>query len=889
MRVFSLIVALLFSMTVQAESFQISDIRLEGLQRVSAGSVFSALPLRVGDEVGPEDIQTATRALFRVGYFADVAMGRDDDVLVIQLQERPAINEITIEGNKVIATDNLMGSLRDNDLYEGQIFQRATLEGISQSLEREYISQGRYGASVRIEIEDLPRNQVKVNINVNEGKPARIKGINIVGNEVFDDDTLKDLFELSSSGLFSWISGNDRYSREQLAGDIETLESYYLDRGYLGFSIDSTQVALSPDKSKIYITLNVTEGEVYTVSEVELAGDLKIPEELVRRLILVEEGETFSQVMMTTSTEYITQRLGNEGYTFAEVEGITEKNEEDKTVKVTIFVDPGQRAYVRRINFRGNTKTLDEVLRREMRQMEGGAASTSQIEHSKVRLNRLGFFSDVVASTDEVPGTSDQVDVEYTVEESPSGSMGLQIGYAQYSGLMLSANIQQNNWFGTGKQVGFSLSNSRFRTAYNFNYNDPYYTKDGVSRGINLYYTKSNFANINVAGYSTDVYGAKLNFGYPISEIERIGFHIEARDLTVKPSQRSPMEILRSPRVPPGSQYVALSDYDEISERLELGIDFPQGLNNETVTEDVLGEPGYLDVNGTNFQDLLVGFNYRKSTLNRGMLATRGTSHTLSLEAALPGGDLEYYKLDYRGETYRPLTRQLTLKLRTRLGYADSYSGGALPFFENFYSGGFGSIRGFERNSLGPRSSLPELAVQQPFAWDDINGDGVPQNREVSQGYLLCDDPGAVEDAAQLVGLPASELKCNQGELITQLNPQRNQYISSSRSRGARDAFGGNVLTEVGAEILFPLPFIEDQRMMQSSFFVEAGNAFSTSCRDGQRNCYSPDLGRISASAGFGLTWITGFGPLTFAVARPITENEGDRAEFFQFSLGGSF
>ena len=481
MRVMSLVAALLLSAVVQAQSFQISDIRVEGLQRVSAGTVFSALPLRVGDQVTSEDIRMATRSLFQVGYFADVAMGRDGDVLVVKLEERPAINEITIEGNKVIKTEDLMGSLRDSDLFEGQIFQRATLEGISQALEREYIGQGRYGASVDIDVEDLPRNQVKVTVNVNEGKPARIKGINIVGNDIYSEEELLEGFELKSSGWLSWITGDDKYSREKLTGDIETLESFYLDRGYLSFRIDSTQVALSPDKSKIYITLNVSEGEIYKVSEVELAGDLKLPEPLVRRVIMLREGDDFSQILMTNSSEYITQRLGNEGYTFAEVEGIPEKNEEDKTVKVTFFVDPGQRAYVRRINFKGNTKTIDEVLRREMRQMEGGAASNSQIEHSKIRLDRLGFFKEVNVETNEVPGTSDQVDVEYTVEEQPSGSMGLQIGYAEYSGLLLSANIQQNNWFGTGKQVGFSLSNSRFRTAYNFSYNDPYFTKDGVS------------------------------------------------------------------------------------------------------------------------------------------------------------------------------------------------------------------------------------------------------------------------------------------------------------------------------------------------------------------------------------------------------------------------
>ncbi len=882
MRLFSVMLLLCFSVGVTAQSFQVSDIRVEGLQRVSAGSVFSALPVRVGDTLDSTDIQSATRALFRVGYFSDVTMARDGDVLIVRVKERPAINEITIEGNKVIKTEDLMESLRENDLSEGQIFQRATLETISQALEREYIAQGRYGASVDVEVEELPRNQVKVVVQVNEGKPARIKGINIVGNDVFPEDDLLDLFELSSSGWFSWITGDDKYSREKLTGSIEALESYYLDRGYLDFTIDSTQVALSPDRSEIYITLNVTEGEIYTVSGVELAGDPILPEEAIRRLIMVREGQRFSQILMTTSSDYIKQRLGNEGYTFAEVEGIPEKNTEDKTVEITFFVDPGQRAYVRRINFKGNTKTIDEVLRREMRQMEGGAASTAQIEHSKVRLNRLGYFKEVNVETIEVPGTTDQIDVEYTVEEQPSGSMGLQVGYAEYSGLLLSANIQQNNWFGTGKRVGMSLSNSRFRTAYNFSYDDPYFTRDGVSRGFSLYYSQSDYGNIGVAGYGTDVYGGKVTFGYPISEIERVGFSFEARDLTVKPSSRSPVEMLRTPRIPPGASYITYTQARQARNLIDVGLDFPEGFELQPVTEDVLAEPGYLDVHGFNFRDVLVGGFWGTSTLNRGMLATRGTSQRLSLEVALPGGDLEYYKLEYDAETYKPLTRSLTLKLRANLGYADSYnSDSQLPFFEHFYAGGFGSVRGFERNSLGPRSTPAEGDFLSTYLWDDRNGDGLDNAGDITDSaYVLCDDPSIVDPDNESV-----DFSCREGQLMTRVTPLAQQRQRDSR----RDAYGGNIIAVGGAEILFPLPFIEDQRSMQSSFFVEGGNVFNTNCRAEQRNCYEPDFDKISVSAGLGLTWITGFGPLTFSVAKALKENEEDRPEVFQFTVGGQF
>lgn len=882
MRFFCCLIVLVISFAAQAQSFRVSDIRVEGLQRVSAGSVFSALPIRVGDVVTQTDIQNATRELFKVGYFADVSMGRDGDVLVLVIKERPAINAIEIEGNKVIKTESLMDSLKDNNLSEGQIFQRATLEGISQALQREYIAQGRYGASVKIDVEDLPRNQVKVKINITEGAVARIKQINIVGNSAFDDEELVDLFELKSTGLFSWISGNDKYSREKLKGDLERIESYYLDRGYLNFKVDSTQVSLSPDKSKIFITANVTEGDIYKVNGVELAGDPAIDEAIVRRMIMVREGQIFSQILMTTSAEYITQRLGNEGYTFAKVEGMPERNDEDKTVKITFFIEPGKRAYVNRINFRGNTKTIDEVLRREMRQMEGGSASTAQIEHSKVRLERLGFFKEVKVDTVEVPGTSDQVDVDFTVEEQPSGSMGLQVGYAQYSGLLFSASIQQNNWFGSGKQVGFSFSHNRYQTGYNFSYNDPYFTVDGVSRGFSLFYQNTEYDIVNVSGYSTDMYGGKMSFGYPISDIERIGFDIGFRDLTVRPNVYAPQEIIRTPLYPDEAYYITQEDLVDLLNNLQAGNDFPSGTYDlQPISEDLLGEPGFIDVYGDHFQDITFSMFWGRSTLNRGVLATRGSSQRLSMEVSLPGGDLQYYKLDYDAQMFQPLTRNLTLRLHTRLGYADAYGDlDELPFFQHFYAGGFGSVRGFERNTLGPKGTAQETAITNAVAWDDINGDGIQQSNEVSDAaYILCQDPALGGYNQQT---SSSIVRCRPGQLLTN-SPLVTDY---GRNRGA---FGGNVLIEAGAEIIFPLPFIKDQRMLQSTFFVDAGNVFDTNCGAEQRNCYDVDLGRLSASAGFGLTWISGFGPMTFSIARPLMENEFDRTEFFQFSLGQTF
>jgi outer membrane protein insertion porin family len=685
--------------------------------------------------------------------------------------------------------------------------------------------------------------------------------------------------------MFSWISGNDKYSKEKMKGDLEKIESYYLDRGYLSFKVDSSQISLSPDKSQIFITINVTEGDIYRIKSVDLAGDPAIDPAILRQFLLVKEGQIFSQILMTTSSEYVTQRLGNEGYTFAKVEGMPEKDDTDKTVKMTFFIEPGKRAYVNRINFKGNTKTIDEVLRREMRQMEGGSASTAQIENSKVHLERLGFFKEVKVDTKEVPGSADKVDVTYEVEEQASGSMSLQIGYAQYSGMLFQAGIQQNNWFGTGKQIGFNFSHNQYQTSYNMSYNDPYFTPDGVSRGFNIYYTKSDYGEYNVTPYSTNVYGGKLTFGYPISDIERIGFDIGLRSLEVTPTGYSSQEILRTPRfiygvvyntdgyqrlIAAADSYISLTDYDDSRKRLSLGADYLSGtyaLN--PITNDVLAEEGFIDKYGDTFNDAQMSVFWLKSTLNRGVLPDRGASQRLSAEITLPGGDLEYFKLDYDAQMFKPLTKSLTLRLHGRLGYAETYGAtDRLPFFENFYGGGFGSVRGFERNTLGPRSTVQETVQPVYTAWDDINGDGKQQESELSNpALLLCTDATRCDTVGKIIAT--------------------REFDDYGRTRGA---FGGNVIIEGGAEILFPLPFIKDQRSLQSTLFVDAGNVFDTHCGERQRNCYAVGLDQMKASFGVGLTWISSFGPMTFALAKPISkENEYDRQEVFQFSLGQTF
>ncbi|MEH6616590.1 MAG: outer membrane protein assembly factor BamA, partial [Porticoccus sp.] len=514
-----LLCLILLSTLVRAEVFQVEDIRIDGLQRVSAGTVFASMPLSVGDLVDDDTIRRTTRALFRTGYFNDIRISRDEGVLVITLTERPAIADISIQGNTALPTEELLKSLRDNGLAEGQIFRQSILDGISTELERQYVGQGRYGAAIESDVEELPRNRVAININVDEGDVAAIKHINLVGVRDFDEETLVSNLELKTTGLLSPFMNDDKYSREKLSGDLERLESFYMDRGYLKFSIDSTQVAISPDREDVFVTINITEGDVYTVDKVELTGDLVVSEDEIRRLLVLREGQTFSQVLMVNTTERIIQRLGNEGYTFAEVNGVPEVDEDNKTAKVTLFIDPGRRAYVRRIEFRGNTKTMDEVLRREMRQLEGASASTSKMELSKVRLQRTGYFKEVDAQTQQVPGTNDQVDVFYTVEEQPSGSVGASLGFAQTYGIVFGASIQENNFLGTGKNVGVSLNRSGFITNLSLNYSDPYFTRDGINAGVSLFARNTDYGEADISNFSTDSYGARVNFSYPLSEV----------------------------------------------------------------------------------------------------------------------------------------------------------------------------------------------------------------------------------------------------------------------------------------------------------------------------------------------------------------------------------
>lgn len=668
-----------------AESFVIKDIRVEGLQRVSMGAVFNVLPLEAGDELSDDNLASIARLLFRTGNFQDIQLLRDEDTLIIRVSERPAIKSIELSGNKSIESENLLEGLSKAGLSEGSVFQRATLDKIKLELERQYTSQGRYAARVEPKVTPLPRNRVKIDIEVKEGDVATISDISIVGNEAFDEDTLLDELTLKKTHLTSFFKGDDKYSRERLSGDLETLSSYYMDRGYVNFNIASTQVSVTPDKSKVYVAINVDEGDVYKVGKVELAGDLKATEDDLRKLLLVQPGQTFSRQLVTLTNELITKRLGNDGYTFAKVNGVPSVNAKDNTVDITFYIDPGARAYVRRINFYGNVKTRDQVLRREMRQMEGAWANGQLIENSKVRLERLGFFKGVNVETVKVPGTDDQIDVNYTVEEQPSGSLSASLGYQEGTGFVFGASISENNFLGTGNRVSFAINRSDYRDSYNFSYLDPYFTPDGVSRGFSVFYQKTDIsANDSLSSWSMDRYGGNITFGYPISEISRLSFTTGYENVKIYAGPRSPLDVWE------------LVNYDRFAALLN-------GRSNQSRDFDLFTLSG----------------RWVESTLNRGVFATRGFSQSLGLELSYPGSELEYYKVNYQGERYFPLTDIWTLKFRTNLGYGDSYGDGdKLPFFEHYYAGGFGSVRGYDNRSLGPRErQSPDDVFSTPDAF----------------------------------------------------------------------------------------------------------------------------------------------------------------------------
>lgn len=657
-----LALSLCAGVTLAMEPFVVKDIRLQGLSRITAGTVFNYLPVKVGDSFDDSRSAEAVRALFKTGLFDDVRLERDGDVLVVVMREREAISQLNITGNEDIKTEDLLKALKDVGFAEGEVYDKSRLDKVTQELQRQYFAQGKYGVKIDTQVKKQENNRVGVTIDISEGRSARIKQINIVGNHAYDDEELLDSFKLSTPTMFSFFTKADQYSKQKLAADLETLRSYYLDHGYVNFNIDSTQVSITPDKSDVYVTVNVAEGEKFTISEVKLAGELIVPQDDLFKSVTTRKGMVFSRKNVTESSKAVTDRLGDDGYAFANVNAVPDIDNEKKTVAITYFVDPGKRVYVRRISFFGNTRTRDEVLRREMRQLEGAWISTSKINRSKVRLQRLGFFSEVNVETPAVAGTTDQVDVNFTVVERASGNLLLGLGFSQSQGIIFNTQITQDNFLGSGKRIDFAFNNSEVNRTYRLGYVNPYWTVDGVSRGFNVGYRETDAGDANITRFDSTVLNGGVEFGIPLTEFNQLnaGFDYERTELDVGN---------------PSLVAAQVSDF----------------INRE----------------GDTFDTVRLSSSFAYDTRNKAILPTRGTLHRIRGELAIPGGDLQFYKADYDARWFYPMTENYTLALQGRVGYGNSYgSTEELPFFENFFAGGPRTVRGYEENTLGPKDSV---------------------------------------------------------------------------------------------------------------------------------------------------------------------------------------
>ncbi|MEW5708951.1 MAG: outer membrane protein assembly factor BamA [Pseudomonadota bacterium] len=656
-RLLGLMAAALISFSAHAfEPFVVRDIRVEGIQRIEAGTVFSYLPLKVGDTVTQERVSAAIKALYGTGFFKDVRLERDGDVLVVFVEERPAISQIDFIGVREFDLEQLRAALKQVGLAEARIFDRALLERAEQELKRQYLSRGKYGVQVSTTVTPLDRNRVAITFTVDEGEVAKIRQINIVGNRAFSESQLLGLFQLTTPGWITWYTKNDQYSRQKLSADLETLRSFYLDQGYLEFGIDSTQVSITPDKRDIYITIAITEGSRYTVSDVKLEGDLRIPEEELRKLVKIKPGEVFSRAKVTESSKLITDRLGDEGYAFANVNAVPQMDKDKKEVAFTFFVDPGRRVYVRRISIQGNTRTRDEVIRRELRQLEGAWYSARRIEESKKRLDRLGYFKQVNVETPAVPGTTDQVDVVFTVEEQPTGALLLGAGFSSSEGLVLSGSISQNNFLGTGNALSLQVNSGKVNTVYALSFTQPYWTVDGVSRGFDIFKRDVDSTSLDVGSYKTSTLGLNFRLGVPVTADDTILFGLGAENTEVSVFADSPQRF----------------------------VDFV----------NTFGE------SNTNFPFTVA---WQRDTRDSAFFPRSGRFQRAGAEVSLPVGDLQYYKLSYQQQWFMPLGRTWSLLLRGEVGYGDGYNDKPLPFYKNFFAGGINTVRGFETGSLGPR------------------------------------------------------------------------------------------------------------------------------------------------------------------------------------------
>lgn len=660
-----------------AEPFVASDIRVDGLQRIASGTVFTYLPVNRGDTVDDGKVADSIRALYRTGFFEDVQLDRQGNILVIKVKERPAINKLTVTGNKDIKSEELLKGLGDIGLTEGGTFDRLSLDRVTQELTRQYNNRGKYNVEITPTVSPLDRNRVDVAIAIKEGKAAKIRHVNLIGTEKFANEDILENWESKEHNWASWYRRDDQYSKEKMSGDLEKLNSWYLDRGYVDFSVDSTQVSISPDKRDMFVSAGVTEGEQYKISEIKVTGDTVLPQADIERLVIPKAGDIFSRALLEYTSDAITNTLGNVGYAFAKVNPIPTPNREDRTVAVNLQVVPGPRVSVRRILYKGNSRTSDEVLRREMRQFENTWYSQAAIDRSKIRLQRLGYFESVDVETPAVPGSNDQVDVVYNVKETTSGSFVFGLGFSQAFGVTTSVQLSQNNFLGGGNRVAVEASRSTFQQRYAFSYTNPFFTDDGVSLGYNLSWRELDYSDFNTAQFNSTNGSAQVVFGVPITENDTVSamIGVDSNQITTFPGT-TPQAI----------------------------VDYIQAIGTDT------------------FKAVRTEFGWARDTRNDFFMPTRGMYQRVGLETTLPGSTVEYYKLNYQISNYWPIIPAIVLNTRFELGYGDSYgkdSSGVitnadgttrpvtatgLPFYENFYAGGTNSVRGFEDNTLGPRS-----------------------------------------------------------------------------------------------------------------------------------------------------------------------------------------
>ena len=640
------------------EPFEVSDIRVEGIQRTDAGTVFSYLPIKVGETIDETRASEAVKALFATGFFNDVRLEASDNVLVVIVQERPAIAQVDVSGSKEFPADQLKEAMQQIGLKESRIFDRALLNLAEQELKNQYISRGKYGVQIVTTVTPLERNRVAISFTIFEGRVAKIRQFNFVGNRLFDDKTLKKEFALTTPGLMTWYTDSDQYSKPKLQADLESLRSFYLDRGYIEFSIDSTQVSISPDKENIYITVNITEGEKYTVKSISLAGELIVPEEELVALIQVEVGDVFSRENLTETTKLISDRLGDEGYAFAAVNAVPELDRENNDVALTLYVDPGRRVYIRRIIISGNTDTRDEVIRRELRQFESAWYSTKKLNRSRQRVDKLGYFSEVQIDTPTVPGTADQVDVNIKVTERNTGNLTFGIGYSTTEKVVLTVGLAQNNIFGTGNSLSFQINTGSVNQNYSLSYTNPYFTADGVSRGFDFYRRDLDSTSLDVAPFNTKTLGFGVRFGVPITEFDRMiyGFAYEKTEIGLFPN--SPQRYIDF-----------VNEFGDITDAYPVTVAWARDKRDSVI------------------------------------YTTAGTFQRLGAEVSVPFGDLSYYRLTYRLQWYYPLSRSVTFLEQARLGFGDGYNDQDLPFYKNFFAGGVNTVRGYTAASLGPKDA----------------------------------------------------------------------------------------------------------------------------------------------------------------------------------------